>query len=438
MFSTATIGALGSSIELADATGYRVASVPTDVDPLALVRAGSRLFSFAGYFGRPGVDEVGGLGIAWRSDVAAEEDRFSLVSGALAALGIDARAFVGFSYRPERGVGPEWDGFPLATAVVPIISVLYGPDGGQLVVVVPPGRSWGPVAEVLASLSVPGPPATARTADLTIESRPAPAEWETSVEHAVDSIKAGAFEKVVMARSVLVSSNVAYWPFDLVERLRSAYPACFVFGWQEGEATFVGASPELLIERNGRAVRSHPLAGSAPRGGNEEEDMAFGERLMASAKDRTEHRFVVEDIADRLDALTESLQVDRVPSLRKTNHVQHLSSELRGELIEQRHVFDLAGTLHPTPAVGGSPRSDAATFMAKEEQIDRGWYAGGIGWATPDGDGELAIALRCALIRGRTAWLFAGAGIVEDSVPSLELEETRLKFRTMMGLLAEA
>ncbi len=438
MFSKPFIEALGVQLGPETANVFRVAAVPVTVDPLALVRSGAHLFPFAAYFGRPDADEAGGLGAAWRSEATDGPGRFGEISSQLSQCGIDPRAFVGFSYRPEGGLGTEWDGFSPAVSVIPVVSVIGTRESAELVVVLPPGRSWGPVAEVLSQLSDPGPPATGRTTDLSIESRPAPTEWEGAVANAVDSIRAGLFEKVVMARSVLVTSDVPYRPFDLVSRLRMTYPECYVFGWQQGDRVFVGASPELLVERVGTRVRSHPLAGSAPRGSNEEEDRAFGELLMSSGKDRREHRFVVDDITERLGPLTTSLHVDHVPSLRKTTHVQHLSTEVRGDLVDSIHVFDLAGTLHPTPAVGGSPRDEADRFLAKEELIDRGWYAGGIGWANRKGDGELAISLRCALIQGRTALLYAGAGIVADSNPAAELEETRLKFRTMMSLLAES
>ncbi len=438
MFSKPFIEALGVQLGPETANVFRVAAVPVTVDPLALVRSGAHLFPFAAYFGRPDADEAGGLGAAWRSEATDGAGRFGEISAQLSQCGIDSRAFVGFSYRPEGGLGTEWDGFSRAVSVIPVLSVIGTRESAELVVVLPPGRSWGPVAQVLSQLSDPGPPATGRTTDLSIESRPAPTEWEGAVANAVDSIRAGLFEKVVMARSVLVTSDVPYRPFDLVSRLRMTYPECYVFGWQQGDRVFVGASPELLAERVGSRVRSHPLAGSAPRGSNEEEDRAFGELLMSSGKDRREHRFVVDDITERLRPLTTSLHVDQVPSLRKTTHVQHLSTEVRGDLVNSIHVFDLAGTLHPTPAVGGSPRDEADRFLAKEELIDRGWYAGGIGWANRAGDGELAIALRCALIQGRTALLYAGAGIVADSNPAAELEETRLKFRTMMSLLAES
>lgn len=437
MFTDSEMERLGHQLaEGADGT-FRVASVPTSTEPLDLVRAAADRFEFSAYFALPGVDEFGGAGVAWRSESGPGPDRYEEISRALAGSGIDARAFTGFAYDPDGGASAEWDGFSSASVVIPLVSIVKN-GGKELVVVLPPDHSWASVEPMLRGLVSPAAPATGRTTDLSIESRPAPSRWEEAVANAVQSIKGGDVDKVVLARSVMVTSDEPYLAFDLVARLRSAYPACYIFGWQVGEAVFVGASPELLSERSGMDVRSHPLAGSAARGLSEEEDRAFGELLMASSKDRHEHRFVVTDIADRFGTIAHNISVDAVPSLRKTTHVQHLSTEIQATLAEPLSVIEIAGHLHPTPAVGGSPRAESAIVLGKEESIDRGWYAGGIGWVHPDGTGSIAIALRCALVRSTTAWLYAGAGIVSDSDPSAELEETRLKFRTMMSLLAEA
>jgi isochorismate synthase len=223
--------------------------------------------------------------------------------------------------------------------------------------------------------------------------------------------------------------------FDLVDHLRETYPQCHVFVWQVGESTLVGASPELLLAMTGRSVRVNPLAGSARRGEGEADDRALGEALMHSAKDRHEHDLVVQDIADRLSPVVKELHIPSKPSLRRMATVQHLSSEIVGRTAHTIHPLDLVDIMHPTPAVGGTPRNAALAFVDKIEGIDRGWYAGGIGWLTAGGDATFAIPLRCALIRGNTASLYAGAGIVGESRPESELDETRLKFRPMLSIL---
>ena len=424
-----------------DTRQYRFASVPVEVDPLDLVRAGASLFSTAGFFGRPGEFEIGGLGVAWRTVAPYGHDRFEALAASLQWMeGISPRlrAMVGFSYDPDGPHRPEWDGFTSTAAVVPMVAVVSEASSQRLMVTLPPGRGADEVLAVLADLPEQPAPSGMHAADHAIESRPAPTEWVEIVRESVAAIGQGTMDKVVLARSVIVRADVAAAPFDLVGRLRSAYPGCFSFGWQEADGTFVGATPELLIERQGEQVRSQPLAGSAPRGEGEEEDRALGEQLMASKKERREHAVVVDDIVARLGPMTGRLTAPSTPNLLKMANVQHLASEVVGVLASPRSVIEVAGALHPTPAVAGVPLAEALAFINKSESIDRGWYSGGIGWTDPSGEGQIAVALRCALVRGVTAHLYAGAGIVAGSRPERELEETRLKFRPLLNLLTEA
>ena len=424
-----------------DARQYRFASVPVEIDPLDLVRAGAALFPTAGYFGRPGEVEIGGLGVAWRTVAPYGHDRFEALAASLEWIeGVSplVRALIGFSFDPDGPHRPEWDGFTSTAAVVPLVAVVSEAHARRLMVTLPPGRAAGEVLATLADLLEQPPPSGIHAADHAIESRPAPTEWVETVRESVAAIGQGTMDKVVLARSVIVRADVAAAPFDLVGRLRSAYPGCFAFGWQEADRTFVGATPELLIERHGERVRSQPLAGSAPRGEGEEDDRALGEQLMASEKDRREHAVVVDDIVTRLNPITGQLTAPATPMLLKMANVQHLASEVIGVLEFPRSVIEVAGQLHPTPAVAGVPLTEALAFISKSERIDRGWYSGGIGWTDPSGNGQIAVALRCALVRGDTAHLYAGAGIVDGSRPERELEETRLKFRPLLNLLTEA
>jgi len=245
-----------------------------------------------------------------------------------------------------------------------------------------------------------------------------------------------ALRKVVLSRSVIVRSDVPANGFDLLHHLEATYPRCYGFGWRVGAATFLGASPELLVRSVDGAVSSNPQAGSAPRGEGEEEDQALAEGLMRSPKDRIEHRLVVDDVVSRLAPFIDELTVPDGPSLKRMATVQHLSTPVHGTLAQPHHILELVDALHPTPAVGGTPRSQAMSFIDKVEGFDRGWYTGGIGYVDGSGDGEVAIALRCGLIEGTEAHVFAGAGIVADSVPDAEVLETRLKLRPLLELLA--
>lgn len=417
----------------------RSASIPIRLDPLDIAACGSHLTGFAAYFGDDD-HEIAALGSAWRTDAPYGEERFAQLSEAVSGIPIpdDVPVLVGFAFDESGAVRPEWDGFNASSAVVPMIAVRRTGTQTRLFVTLAPGAANFEALALLRQLPAERQDRRPRAADHTIESSPSPGTWEASVADAVEAIKVGAFHKVVLARSLRVTADVPVRPFDLVRRLRTDYASCFVYGWQQGAATFVGASPELLMAKQGDRLRSHPLAGSAPRGVGEDADQAIGEALMASSKDREEHRAVVDDIVARLEPIVAELSVDRVPSLRKLTNVQHLSTEIAGRIGGQQTVLDLAGVIHPTPAVGGTPHGDALAFIRKSEGFDRGWYAGGVGWASTGGDGVIALALRCALLRGDRAWLYAGAGIVADSEPSAELDETRLKFRPMLELLTES
>jgi isochorismate synthase len=274
------------------------------------------------------------------------------------------------------------------------------------------------------------------TGDHSIESHPHVTDWASSVATAIDSIHAGRLEKVVLARSVIVNSSEPVAILRVFRQLAQRYPQCYNFAWKSGDAVFMGASPELLADVRGSSVRSNPLAGSIRRGEGDDEDRTLGESLMSSAKDREEHRLVVDDVVERLGSLTTNLDVPEGPVLKKMASVQHLSTEISGTLLSGTGVLDVVAALHPTPAVGGVALTEALEFIRQTEQIDRGWYTGGVGWLNGAGDGSIAIGLRCGLVREGRTQLFAGAGIVADSKPDAELRETRLKLRPLLDVLA--
>ena len=414
----------------------RIASLPVEVDPLEVVRAGQTAFATAGYFGTPSGSEMGALGAAWRADSAGFE-RLRRVSAATdeVDLGDEARLLVGFSFAPDAPRNGEWAGFPGATAVLPEIAVVRDGQASRLVVAVAPDRDAASVLGALEALEPPDAPLLPEPAGHVAAAEPPPGEWRRQVAEAVAAVGDGSLAKVVLSRSVRVSSDSLVPPFDLVHHLRSRFPQCYAFGWASGDATFLGASPELLVSRSGDRVRCYPLAGTTARGIGEA-DEHLGYEMLLSPKQRVEHLLVVEDVVARLKPYAQDLEVQDHPSVRQLANVQHLATEVAGRLATPRSVLDLAGDLHPTPAVGGTPRAEALAYIDKVEIGDRGWYAGGIGWAGGTGDGEIAVALRCALVRGSDAHLYAGAGIVGESDPDAELAETRLKFRALLDLLA--
>jgi menaquinone-specific isochorismate synthase len=286
------------------------------------------------------------------------------------------------------------------------------------------GRAW--VTEIGPAL--PGP--AARRGAPTRFSVVAPrsrAAWRESVERALDAIARGELEKVVLAREVLIDADLPFDARDVVRRLVGQQPGSFVYA-VEG---FVGASPELLVRRTGTVVESHPVAGTTLA------DSAESLRaLAASVKDNREHRFVVDAIVAALDGACESLTADATPQVAVFGPVAHLATPIRGRLRDPAPgALELARSLHPTPAVGGTPRREAIDAIRALEGFDRGRYAGPVGWVDARGDGEWAIALRGAELDGTRARLVAGAGIVAGSDPDAEWAETQAKLEPMLRAL---
>jgi len=303
----------------------------------------------------------------------------------------------------------------------------------------PPDGDFGSAATVVSIPTSGGTPGAPREpfSDIQLIPEPAADAYERAVRTAVERIRAEELDKVVLARTLRVAAGRELDPIQLVRRLRAVEPTGYAFAVDLGEGrTFVGASPELLVSRFGREVRANPLAGSAPRFGDPVDDRASAAALGSSAKDRQEHAIVVEEVFHVLHPLCTELTYDREPKLLATANVWHLSTRFRGRLREpSTSALDLVAALHPTPAVCGAPRAVALQMIRELEPVPRGNYAGAVGWMDAKGDGVWAIALRCAELQGATARLFAGAGIVADSDPGAELEETERKFRAFLDSL---
>jgi menaquinone-specific isochorismate synthase len=250
-------------------------------------------------------------------------------------------------------------------------------------------------------------------------------KWMEAVATATDRIRAGAYDKVVLARDLHVWAEYELDPVGLTRRLAVRFPSTMTFLHER----FVGATPELLLRRAGRRVTAVVLAGTAPP------DAASGRLLLTSGKDRSEHAFARDSAVDSLIPWCRQLDVDPQPWLLRLDNVQHLATRIEGALAADAHVLDLVAALHPTAAVGGAPRAAAVADIRQLEGMDRHRYAAPVGILDGRGDGTFGIALRCAQLDGNRARLFAGAGIVADSLPDAELEETRLKLRAMQSVL---
>jgi salicylate biosynthesis isochorismate synthase/menaquinone-specific isochorismate synthase len=351
----------------------------------------------------------------------------------------------GFAFDPEGGSSSPWSSLAPASLALPELSICR--SGGETFLtvnaVVHPGDDPGAKVEALAArlaglrsdpLPLLDPHPTSR---VEIDSVRTPEEFERSVAVASERIEAGEMSKVVLAREVLVTAGSAHDPAALFGALREQFSSCFCFCCGTPEAAFVGASPELLLRRSGASVSTVALAGSTRRSSDPAVDDHLGEQLLRSDKDRREQAIVTERISRALRPHAVWVEAAPEPEIVKVANIQHLATPVVAQLAEPRSAVELAGMLHPTPAVGGEPWSPAAAAISDLEQMDRGWYAGPVGWMDATEDGEFCVALRSALLRDREARLYAGVGVVAGSDPAAELAETEIKLQALLPLLAD-
>ena len=355
----------------------------------------------------------------------------------------------GFSFAPEGPRSDTWRGFPAAHLIVPqlqlasvrgecwmTISVVVASDGTPDM---PPEELVRLCRSVLESPAAEPDAAWSETADaaLAFTSPMHAAEWRGLVEAATAAIRAGELRKVVLAREVHGTAPRDVDVIAVLRHLRAAQPDCFVFGYWRGDRAFVGASPERLVRLDGRMVQASSLAGSAARGASVHDDDALAAALLTSEKDRAEHGAVREALRAGLAELCDDVTAPENPSLLTLRHVHHLHTPVSAILRPGHSLLDVVARLHPTPAVGGTPRAAALDFIREHERLDRGWYAAPIGWMGRE-SGEFAVALRSAVIAGADATLFAGCGIVAASDPDREFAESLVKLRPMQAALAAA
>jgi isochorismate synthase len=458
--SESLLGALEKGIARGRRTLVSVTAAVEIDDPCAAIFA-SRLASDRWFcWEQPDRDfALAGMGVA-REASSRGRRRFAEVARAIGETGRDAVIdeprglpagagpvwLGGFAFDPEGGGSATWSSFEPGSLFLPEVSVCRRGEDAFLTVnaVVGPGddaerRGVELTARFAglrtdATLPLLDPHQTARP---TIRSARPPGAFEEAVEKATTRIAAGEMEKVVLAREVIVEAAAAHDPGPIFGAMRAQFPACFCFCAGTPEAAFVGASPELLVRRSGAGVSTVALAGSTRRSSDPAVDDHLGERLLRSDKDRREHRIVAERIVRRLRPHAVWVETGPEPEIVKVANIQHLATPVIAQLAEPHSAIELAGMLHPTPAVGGEPWPAAAAPLTELEQMDRGWYAAPVGWMDATEDGEFCVALRSALLRDRDAHLFAGVGVVAGSDPEAELAETEVKLGAMLPLVSD-
>jgi salicylate biosynthesis isochorismate synthase/menaquinone-specific isochorismate synthase len=350
----------------------------------------------------------------------------------------------GFAFAHDGGSSPEWSALAPASLTLPELTLARqrGEARMTLNAVVQPDDDADAITERLldrvgrlapGAMPLVDPDPVERT---RVASAAPPSHYEQAVERAVERIRAGELEKIVLAREVRAHAPTEHDPAAVFGALRELFPACYCWCVGTPDAAFVGASPELLVRRDGQRAQTVALAGTTRRSADPSVDDHLGEQLLQSAKDREEQEIVARRIERTLDPVSLWVAAAEQPVLVKVHNVQHLATPIRAQLADPVPTVELAGLLLPTPAVGGEPREAALPLIPALEGLDRGWYAGAVGWTDLAEDGEFCVALRCALLRGRVAHLYAGCGIVRDSVPAEELAETEVKLQALLPLLS--
>ena len=381
---------------------------------------------------------------------AAGADRFTQASAECRELGRGAltddfgpRWVGGFAFAPDGGFSPEWRSLAPAQLVMPEVA-LSRQDGEArmtLTAVVDGDAAADAVVGRLAAraeslraapmpLLDPDPVEKARVA-----SAAPPEHFEAAITRATERIRSGELHKVVLAREVRVHAPGPIDPAPIYDGLRTVFPSCYCYLVGTPELAFVGASPELLVRRDGSRAQTVALAGTRRRSADPSVDRFLGEQLLSSPKDREEQAIVTRRIERTLDPVSVWVAAADEPVLVRVHNVQHLATPIRAQLADPVPSVELAGRLHPTPAVGGEPAEKALPLIPALEGLDRGWYAGPVGWTDLAEDGEFCVALRCALLRGDVAHLYAGEGIVGDSEPAQELEANEAKLQALLPLL---
>lgn len=377
---------------------------------------------------------LAGVGEALRIGV----DRRSRAQGAIGAQD-ELAALAGPDDIDLPGSGPvafsamPFDPDEPGELVVPQVLLARRGDGHRWITVVSDGSvsAADGVDRASALLGRSGAPRAATVVELS--SSMVPEEWRDEVVAAArDRIRAGHLTKAVLARELVLRSDVPLDQAAIVARLVSQHPAAIVFALDG----FVGASPELLVSRTDDVVRAHPLAGTAPRASTGAEDAQMAARLLASKKDLREHRITIDWLLDELLPFCSYVDAEPEPGIVSLPNVHHLGTRVEGRLSSPpASVLELVAALHPTPAVGGDPQQEALRLITELEPTGRGRYAGPTGWVDGRGNGAFCVAIRSAQITGSTASLFAGVGVVADSDPESELAETRAKFQAMLPSL---
>ncbi len=412
------------------------------IPSVSLLAAFANYEGFGWYLSQPdGTTQLClGLSREWQWDSPQGLTRMQRHTEALLREGLaeDTLVVGGLSFSPAS----RWSDWPGAYSALPMVQITQNGRDTRLSARLPLDGSQPPeyyrdkLDAVWQALAAAAPIAAIGQNPVSIMPRPSRKEWMERVREGAANIRAGRFEKVVLARALALTYERPLNIYAIVENLRAQNPEASTFAVRRHGSVFLGATPELLARVRDHHLEGMSLAGSASRGLTPEEDSRLAAEMKENPKIIHEHAVVRRHIQESLHHLTLSLDMPETPSLKRLPTVQHLHTPLEAELRADATIWSVIGSLHPTPAVAGYPVDIATHYIVEHgEPFPRGWYAGAIGWSTLGGDGQWMVSLRSGVVRGATVELYAGCGIMGDSVPEAELAESDWKFSTMLGAL---
>lgn len=436
----------------------QVKSLNDSMNPLHFYAAGERLFlGERFYWATPGSRfTITGLGNECTvENDSAESDRFGRIEsdwkrfkkiahyedGAKSHIGTGALLFGGFSFDPHNRRNERWNNYPEAKFFLPSV-MLTVKDGVSFLTinrVIKPEddlESCSAHFTTIANEVLTGKASTGEeyVNNYTLKEADT-GTWLSAVQKATDLIKSGELDKVVLAREVQLEYDHKINIYSALSKLQTEQPTSFIFSFENGRQSFIGATPERLIKKENSRLLSTCLAGSIKRGKSKQEDTELGTELLNDEKNLIEHAIVVKMIKDSFEECCSEVKVSDHPQLLKTKNIQHLYTPIEGSMKAGYSLLNLTEKLHPTPALGGYPKVAAVEMIREIEPMDRGWYAGPVGWLDAENNGEFAVAIRSGLIEGEQATLFAGCGIVAESDPQMEYQETLIKLKPMLSAL---
>lgn len=395
--------------------------------------------------------EFVGIGVAKRLTGSGAE-RFESIDAQLQELwgslephtSVDAQApeprvVGGFAFQTGRARHAPWDGFGEGQLVLPRLTYTRREDRAWLTLAAAPqelasaatrARFLNEASQLVAAASAEQQP--------VLEALPGPFElgersadeWREQIEQVKRAIAQGSFEKVVLARRVLVRFARELTPARVLSRLRDSGPGAPRFAFRVNGVTFIGSPPERLLAKTGLRIETEAVAGSLPAS-----DAGAAEQLLSDAKLLAEHAPVVQDLLERLRPVADVQPLPERPFVHRARHILHLKTPISATLRTPERALSLLSRIHPTPAIGGYPTAPALRFIAEHEPDERGWYGGPIGWIDSQDNADFAVALRSGVIAGKQAHLYVGAGIVSGSDSESELQETGWKLKVLLNAL---